>query len=278
MEQTSSPPTPLRAWKDYTPAIDRHLPTWARRSDPIVRRHLGIYWKILPLETDLILRLYLFQVGLVAVSVFLPVLLPMMFIMLPVSLVLLPFLLFAYGRVLVYVGIFTTRMMVDEQRNNTLNLLRTTPLPLRHILFSKAAAGVWRQVEDMSLVLLGGVALFMPFIGLQYWSTWPFEDALIASRVVLVLGLAVALMRLILEPFMIAALAVLFGALVPQRTPALISLLAAGFFYFLLINMPRLLPLSPLLIIVVDFVLPVVLPLVVIWASFRLALYILRRD
>lgn len=278
MEQTSSAPTPLRAWKDYRPAIDRHLPAWARRSDPIVRRHLGIYWKILPLETDLILRLYLIQVGMVAVSVILPLLLPMMFIMLPVSLVLLPFLLFAYGRVLVSIGVFTTRMMVDEQRNNTLNLLRTTPLPLRHILFSKAAAGVWRQVEDMSLVLLGSTALFMPFIGLQYWATWPFEEAVIASRLVLVVGLAVSLVRLVLEPFMIAALAVLFGAIVPQRTPALISLLAAGFFYFLFINMPRLLPLSPLMIVVVDFVLPVLLPLLIIWASFQLALYLLRRD
>ena len=30
--------------------LDTSLPAWARRSNPIVRRQLGIYWKTLPLE------------------------------------------------------------------------------------------------------------------------------------------------------------------------------------------------------------------------------------
>ena len=279
MEQTTTPATnPARLWKTYVPTVDRHLPQWARRSDPIVRRHLGIYWKILPLEVDVLSRIYLVQVALIGVSVLIPIVLPLVFTLLPVSMVMLPFVAFAYARVLATIGLFTTRLMVEEQEHHTLALLRTTPISLRHILYSKAAAGVWRQIEDLSLILMGAALLSMPVIGLQYAMYWPLESELVISRIGLVLALGASLLRLVLEPFMIAALAIVIGAGVPSRVAAATSLGVAGAFYFGLINLPRLLTMPPELRILLETVLPVVLPLVIIAMSFRLALYILTRD
>lgn len=265
-------------WKTHVPSLDRHLPQWARRSDPIVRRHLGIYWKILPLELDLLLRIYGVHAALILISIPLPIVLPLMFTLLPVSIVMLPFVAAAYGRILVQAGMFATRMMVDEQQNNTLALLRTTPMTLRHILFSKAAAAVWRQIEDLSLILVGTGLLSLPLIGLQYAAYWPLDESLAVSRLALLLGLAASMLRLIIEPFMIAALAILIGAGIPARIPAMTTLAVTGFFYFLIINLPRLLTLPPELRVLLETVLPLVLPLVVIWAAFRLAHYIIQRD
>ncbi len=275
---TSTPVTPIRLWKDHVSSVDRHLPSWARRSDPIVKRHLGIYWKILPLEIDLLARIYGVQVGIILASILIPIILPLTFTMLPVSIVMLPFIFAAYGRVLLNIGMFTTRMIVDEQENNTLSLLRTTPIPLWHILVSKAAAGVWRQVEDLSLILMGVALLSLPVIGLQYATYWPLDEEVVFSRFSLVLGLATVIIRVIIEPFMIAAMAILIGSIVPSRIPAITALTATGFFYFLFINLPRLLIMSPVVRVLVEFVLPVVVPLVVIFVCFRLAHAFLTRD
>jgi hypothetical protein len=233
---------------------------------------------VLPLETSLLLRLLLIQGALILASLPLPIILPLIFTMLPVALVLLPFVFFAYGRILIQVGTFTTRMIVEEQHNNTLALLRTTPISLPHILYSKAAAGVWRQIEDLGLIIMGAAILTLPAIGLQYATYWPFDEISIISRITLAFGMLASLARLLLEPIMIAALAILVGATVPVRTPALVSLGGFGFFYFLLINLPRLLPLSLEMRLMVEFVLPVVLPVLVTLVAFRLAVAILKQE
>lgn len=265
-------------WQDYTPAIDRRLPNWARRSDPIVKRHLGIYWKMLPLELDLLLRIFLIQSGFILASLVIPIVLPLVFTLLPVSLTMLPFTFAAYARVLISVGSFATRMMVDERRHDTLPLLLTTPLSLRHILLSKTAASVWRYIEDLSLIIMAAALLSLPFIGLQYASYWSFDDQSLLSRLALIIGLAAALLRLVLEPFMIAALAMVIGAGVPSRVSATVALGVTCLFYFLLINLPRLLPLAVEMRIVIEFVLPVVLPLLIIWGAYRAAAYIIQHD
>jgi hypothetical protein len=279
VEQTTATSTStLRLWQPSLTSVDRHLPQWARRSDPIVRRHLGIYWKILPLEVDLLLRIYGLQVGLIMLSMIMPVVLPILFTLLPVSIVMLPFVAAAYVRVLAQVGMFTTRMIVDEQNNNTLALLRTTPIPLRHILFSKAAAGVWRQIEDLSLLLMGAALLSLPVIGLQHAAYWPLDQELIVSRLSLIIVLGASVLRMMIEPFMIAALAIVIGSVVPSRIPAMTALGATGFFYFLFINLPRVLDMPAEMRLLLEGVLPLALPLIIIWASFRAAHYILTRD
>ncbi len=227
---------------------------------------------------DVLLRIYGVQAVILVLSIPLPIVLPLMFTLLPVSLVMLPFIAAAYVRVLMNISMFTTRMIVDEQRHNTLNLLMTTPISLRHILFSKAAAGVWRQIEDLSLILMGVGILSLPIIGLQYAAYWPLDESLIVSRLALMLGLAVSMLRVVLEAFMFSALAIVIGAAVPVRIPALTGVGLVGFFYFLLINLPRMLDLSVEMRILVESVLPIVLPLVVIWGAFQLAHSLLRRD
>jgi hypothetical protein len=276
--QSTVSPSKTPFWGDFTPSVDRHLPAWARRSNPVVRRHLGIHWKVLPLEVDLLTRVLLIQIAIIAISIPVPILLPLLFTMLPVSLVLLPFVLAAYARLLLQVGSFTVRMIVDEQNNNTLALLRTTPMSLRHILYSKAAAGVWRTVEDLGLIIMGAALLTLPVIGLQYAAYWPLDEVNVISRVALALGLLTSVARLFVEPVMIASFAIVVGTIVPSRTPALLSLAGLGFFYFLLINLPRALMMPPELRMLLEFVLPIVLPIVLSMVAFRLAETVLRRD
>ncbi|MBZ0288835.1 MAG: hypothetical protein K8I30_14555, partial [Anaerolineae bacterium] len=128
------------------------------------------------------------------------------------------------------------------------------------------------------LILMAAALLSLPFIGLQYAGYWSFDEFTIVTRLALILGLGSALIRLIIEPFMIAALAMAIGAGVPSRATAMISLAVVTLFYFLLINLPRLMELSAEMRVVVEFVLPLVLPLAITWGSFRLAIYILHRD
>ncbi len=260
------------------PSVDQRLPFWARRSNPIVKRHLGVHWKVLPLEMDLLVRILTVQIGLILASIPIPIILPLLFTLLPVSLVMLPFVFFAYARLLVHVGNFTVLMMVDERHNNTLALLRTTPMPLRHILYSKASAGVWRQVEDLGLIIMGVAILTLPLVGLQYAAYWSFDDVSLFSRLALIIGMLSSVVRLVLEPVMIASLAVMIGASVPVRAPALLSVIFVGFFYFLLINLPRLLVLPLEARVFLEYILPVLLPIAITLGAFRLAEHVIQQD
>ena len=265
-------------WQQANVMVDRRLPLWARRSNPVIRRHLGGHWRALPLETDLLGRVLLIQFAFIGLSVFFPIGLMLMFAMLPVSLALLPFAFGMYGRMLINIGKFTVSTIVSEQFNNTFVLLRLTPMSLAHILYSKAAAGVWRYVEDFGLIVMAGALLSVPVLALQYAAYWSFDDMVLTSRLMLALGLITTTLRLLLEPIMVASLAVVVGIGVPWRAPALLSLAAIGFFYFLLINLLRLVPMSSDMHFLVEIVLPVALPAAIIFVSFRLAEHILRRD
>jgi broad-specificity NMP kinase len=55
--------------------VDRSLPEWARRSNPIVRRHLGEYWKTMSLDLLLVLRIFIGNSVFVLLSLPLPFLL-----------------------------------------------------------------------------------------------------------------------------------------------------------------------------------------------------------
>ena len=179
---------------------------------------------MLPLESGVLARILLIQGALLALSLLVPLLLPLIFMLLPVALVLLPVVFALYARLLLRIGFFTVRLVVEEQRDNTLTLLRITPMSLRQILYSKAAAGVWRQVEDLGLVIMSASLLTLPVIGLLYAQYWAFEENTLVSRLTLMLGLLSSLLRLMLEPLMIAALALATGALVPVRIHANIAL------------------------------------------------------
>jgi hypothetical protein len=80
----------LRIKQTFTSEIDRSLPRWARRTNPVVRRDLGSYWKTLTPDMALVLRIYLVQVALILVSFVFPVTFILLMPTVTVTLVLLP--------------------------------------------------------------------------------------------------------------------------------------------------------------------------------------------
>jgi ABC-type transport system involved in multi-copper enzyme maturation permease subunit len=258
--------------------LDRRLPEWARRSNPIVRRHLGIYWKTLLPEARPLLTMYLVQVILVALSYPFPILFDLAMPMITASIILLPLAILIYGRLLIAIGVSSAEMIVDEQKKNTLTLLRATPIPLKDILLSKMAASIWRQVEDLGLLLMAALAFSLPLLILQYASLWPLDQYPVVARAAMALGLAASLVRLLVEPLMVGALGIMAGAALPYRNWARASVTVLTLFYFLLINLPRRLPMAWEMRAVVEIVLPLILPVLIAWVAFRLAHHALLRD
>src|SRR5262245_37018621 len=153
--------------------IDQRLPRWARRSNPVVRRHLGIYWKTLPPEVGQLVRIYLFQIAFMCLSFPFPIFFDFVMPVITVSLLLIPVAFVGYAHALLYIGVVAVTAMVDEWRHHTLDLLRTTPLPLEHIVFSKIAAAIWRQLDDLGLILLTATLLSLPMLVIQYANLFP---------------------------------------------------------------------------------------------------------
>lgn len=259
-------------------AVDQRLPEWARRTNPVVRRHLGAYWKMLTPDFGIIFRLVALQAAFVVLSYPVPQLFTVIMPTVTVSLVLLPAALIMYMQLLIAVGTASTISMADERRNDTLPLLLIIPRPLQHILYSKVAAALWRQVENFGLIQIA-VALFsLPILIIQYDILLSMESNPILMRVTLLLALVSALLRIALEPIMVGALGVMCGAFVRGRVPSVVvtALLVAA--YFGVTNGLRLLSLDPLARILVDTVLPVVLPVLITLGAFRFAAVFLRRD
>jgi hypothetical protein len=268
-------PRPVDLQRDE---LDRWLPVWARRTNPIVRRHLGAYWKMMSTDPWLITRIYLAQVIFIALSIPLPFLLTLLMPTVTVSLVLLPVGSIMYGQLLYTIARQSALSMVDERRNNTLELIRAIPLPRVNILYSKVAAAVWRQVEDIGLLLLMTSLFSLPLIIIQHDIYFSLDAEPLLMRVGTLLGLAVSLLRLILEPIMIASVGVLVGTIARQRIPATIAMVLLGIAYFLLINFIRLLPVDVTGRLLVEVILPLALPLIVTALALRVSAFLLDRD
>lgn len=258
--------------------LDRALPEWARRSNPIVRRHLGAYWKLLKPNVGLIVRLFLLQVALVLASIPFSALLTILMPTVTVSLVLLPVAFVMYAQLLIRVGVMSADSVVAERRNGTLDLLLVIPRSLTHILYGKMAAAVWRHVENLGMIALGVVLVSLPVLIIQNDILYSIADNPLLMRAGVILALASSLLRLILEPIMIGAIGTLVGAAMPLRIPALVATLLSGGAYFATINLVRLLPVDPLARLMIDTVVPIVLPILIALAAFRLGAWLLRRD
>lgn len=277
MAPISQSHAPVERWKEEQLLIDPHLPAWARRSHPIIRRHLGTRWKMLPLDMDTLKRVFLVQAGVVAfVMLVLPAAIPLIFAMLPISLLAAGPLVYSYGRILLRVATFSTKVMTDEQENETLELLRTTPINLREILRTKAAAGVWIEFEDLSLIILAIALVSLPVIGILHGPYLDIESPSLINFLILMGGVLVSVMRLFLEPLMISALALAIGAGVKVRAATLTALGTTCFFYFLGINMARFIDLSLAGRVFVEFILPIGLPLLITWGAFSVAERIIK--
>ena len=278
MDRTFFDAATIRIKQTFIPEIDRNLPSWARRTNPVVRRDLGAYWKTLTPDMMLVLRVYLIQVGLILVSFVFPVLFVLLMPTVTVTLVLLPVGLALYAQILYGVGAAAATSVAKERRNTTLDLLLLIPHPTMHTLFSKVAAAVWRQTENLSLVLMGAATVSLPLLIIQYDVFISFADDPLLMRIGLALSLGMSIVRVLIEPVMIGALGVLAGAAIPSRIPAIVTTVGVGGAYFLLINLARLAPLDTAGRLLVEIILPAVLPLLITALAFRAAAFLLTRD
>ncbi len=244
----------------FQPALpDRRLPRWARRGHPVVQRQLGFFWKIMTPDFRLTWQVYVFQVVLIAISVLIPAIFTLLLPVIVVPVMLLPFAFYAYGEALYRIGAAAAASVAEDQRARRLDLLRTTPLPLREILLAKGAAAVWRQVESLDLLLVVTAFLSLPMVLILNTQVMQLDEVG-GARLLMIVGLTASLLRIVVEPPMIAALGVLMGSVSRDRIPAMLATGALGFAYFVMINLLRLAPLSLEARLVVEVALPLVLP------------------
>lgn len=278
VERTSTDLRLIRLIQKTKSQMDSRLPEWARRSNPIIRRQLGPAWKTILPEVRFLKRVVLIQVVLIALSLPWPFLFDLALPAITASILLFPFALFMYGHVLLSIGISAATSISKELQQDTLNLLRVTPLRLENILGSKIAASIWRQVEDLGLLVVTAALLSMPLLISQYATLWPLKAFPLLSRTAMILGLIVSLVRMALEPFMIGSVGIAMGVALRVRAPAVLGMVVVGFFYYLFLNLLRFVPMSWQLRFLAEFALPLLLPLAVTWASLRLARWLITRG
>jgi hypothetical protein len=271
VERTSPDVRIVRAIERKPIELDKRLPRWARRSNPIIRRHLGMYWKTILPDAMFLVKIVLIQAGLVAATLPIPFLFDLALPTITASILLLPVAIYMYVQVLFAIGYATAVNVADEVRHDTFTLLRVTPINVQTILASKIAAAIWRQVENLGLLIIAAALFSLPILISQYASIWPLEQYPILSRLGMVLGLVVSLVRLVLEPFMVGALGVMAGAALRVRSSAVVATSLIAFFYFLSMNLIRFLKIPWPIQFAIEFVLPVALPLLIIWGSLKLA-------
>jgi len=258
--------------------LDRNLPRWARRSNPIVRRHLGGFLAAPLPQLDVLARLLLAQIAIVLLSLLIPAVLELTALLALVALLAVPVAFYSYAAALFGIGRAAANAVVDEVEGHGLDTLRTTPLTLRSILLSKIAASLWSQAINMETVFLITATLSLPVITIQQASLYSPEKLLLPSRALIIAGLIASLLRVFLEPLMMGALGVLAGAVAGLRISAVTWTILLGAAYFIMINMPRLLALTWLERLLIEAVLPVALPPLITLGALALAQYILERD
>lgn len=274
--------------------LETHLPAWAQRSNAHVQRRLTITGRAGTLDIRRILVLFIIQAVIIALSLPLRALLniqlpftPLTLLLLPIivlpyalgliSALMLPVLLVAFGRILFDVVRSANGSMFVEQQSDTLTLLRTTPSSLREILLSQMAGSIWRQVENIDLVLFGVAAFSLPHIALNHMMIWPTGDAW-GLRMGMIAALAVTIIRPLLELLMAGALGTLGGMTASFRAAGTTWATILLGLYFVFLNVPRLLPLSVPLRIVFEIALPLLLPVLITWLALTFTEKLIRQD
>jgi hypothetical protein len=258
--------------------MDEGLPRWARRTHPMVRRQLGPFWKLMPINVRQIARIIAMQWALLAAALALPGLIGLVMPVSIVSLVILPAALALHVRTLGRIAIRAASSMVIEREDDALELLRVTPLPLQEIIDSKAAAAVWREVEDVALVLIGLATSALP-LALVLWDSWLGLDvqplaAVLAAGTMLLVGV----LRVPLEALAAAGLGLAVGASARSRTAGrLLAVIGLGVF-LAAVNLPRLLPWPPLPRVLVELALPLAAPALLALVCLRVVRWQIERD
>lgn len=250
------------------------LPYWARNTNPIVRRHLGLGGHTVPPALrPLLIGLAVWGVIFVA-GLFVPGIVHVTLLLFLASIMLVPITMLLYAHILFTVARTAAHNMQDEMKNNTFNLLRATPMSLDQIFLGKVAAAMWKRSDDLVLVAQVIVVFAPPILYAMYSPLWPPEETPIMTLVVMLLAMIVSLLRVVLEPIMIGTLGVLVGLVAPNRSTAITATIALGAFYVLLLNLTRQLPDvagSREWLFVMDFIVPIVLPVLLSTIFLRVA-------
>lgn len=270
MQNIASNSTRLRGWVDKDFQVDANLPPWARRTNPIVRQHLGRYWRVMPPQIEPLFQWYLVQVVIVLLSI--PAEFVFIFIspMALLSLAVFPVMIVYYGRTLYDLASDSSRAMVQEIENHTMPLLLTTPMSLREVLLSKISGAMWRQSDPISLVMATAAYTQLPTLLLFYINMFPSDEYGIAAQILILAGLASSIVRIPLEVFMVSVMGQFIGSNTPGRGTAAASTLGMVIFYFIFVNLPRFLPLGVALRFFFDVILPLILPVLIAWVLLRL--------
>ncbi len=277
------------------PAAER-LPFWTRSTNPIVRRHLGLYWRTLPPEMRLPTLFLAIWSALLMLDGLLANALQFTLIFLIVSLVFLPVTWLGYAHILLTIAVNASDAMQQERRNNTLQLLRATPISLQSILLGKVASACWRRMDDWVLLTTAVALTAAPLLFMNAAPIWQLSQNPIITAVAVVGLLAVSLLRLMVEPFLVGMVGVFIGTLVPQRNWAisLSVLFSSAYFalFWLISNLPVIrgahlvrvrgagafVPPNVWGILLMDYVLPIVLPLLLIMLLLKASTYLLERG
>lgn len=268
----------VRAFVNDLYQIDSGLPAWARRHNPIVKRHLGLYWRIMPPQFESVLRWFVLESAVILLTIPIPFLFTVLLPLVLASLTVLPGALVYYGRILYDLAADASRQMVAEVENHTLPLLLATPIPTRRILLSKMAGALWKQSEPFGLLMAIASISQVPTLFLLYANMYPPQDYGASAQFVTVAAFAASLIRLPCEMLMTAALGVFAGSVMRGKGAAAATTLSALGFYFLLINMLRLIPAEPIPRLLIDGLLPVVIPPILAWALLILTERALRAE
>lgn len=229
-------------------------------------------------ETRFLWQAFVVQSILILLTIPFPFLMDLTVPTITASILLMPLVIYLYGRALLLIGMAATQSITDELKNDTLNILRATPFSLNEIIGSKAAAAVWRQVEDLGLLLVAAALMSTPVLISYYAGMWSLDEHPLVTRSAVILGLAVSILRMMIEPMMVALVGVAMGATFKTRAAGVVAMIICGGFYFLLVNLSRFIPVEWPLKFLLDFALPIVLPFVVMGGALWLARYLLERS
>jgi hypothetical protein len=268
------------------------LPYWARSTNPIVRRHLGLYWRTVPPEIEPFTTIFMVWTVVMLSGFVLPALFSLIMISFLASIMVLPFALGYYAYNLLNISIEAARHMQQEFSNDTFELLQATPMSLMQIFLGKVAAAIWRRMDDIIMIAQLAFAFSPPILFTLYAPLGSGESyGGIVPPLMALTGMLVILFRAFAEPLMIGVIAIFIGIVVPGRGRSVSAAVVLGVFYFLLMNLLSNLPSvrgletsrdfippSIPLIIVTDFVLPVVFPIVIILGLLKLSVYMVTRD
>ncbi|MCY3977353.1 MAG: hypothetical protein OXG23_04565 [Chloroflexi bacterium] len=213
------------------------LPYWARATNPIVRRHLGLYWRTLPPEFEPIFYTSGFWVLALLAGIVFPFVTDLATTVIVVSVLVIPVGIIFYLRALFSIAANSAAAMADEIRNNTMQLLMSTPMSLEQIFLGKVASAIWRKMDDLILIVQGAAIFGPPLIIMHYAGLFPLRESGPFTYILIIIMSITALLRLVLEPLMFGMVGVGIGAFVPFRAIAVTSSVAWVAFYFVLINM-----------------------------------------